>query len=79
MGRSYSWIAGSGVWSNPNNWNDLTTLNDPALVAPGGADTIAIAGPNLPGFDLIAGPGAAASSILSGDVAFYGAPQPWRG
>ncbi len=73
MAHSYSWIASSGVWSNPNNWDDLTTLNNPALVAPGGADTITIAGPSLPGFDLIAGPGAAASSILSGDLAFYGA------
>ena len=72
MAHSYSWIATSGYWNTSSNWNDLTILKNPALVAPGGSDTVTIAGAAFPGIYAIAGPGAAAQTNFSGGLALFG-------
>src|ERR1700722_2909754 len=68
MASTYSWTAGSGLWSNPSNWADLT--NPGSGTAPGGTDSASIAVPV--GFDVVFGPASAASLDVSGDAAFAG-------
>ncbi len=69
MAASFSWHAGvSGGWATAENWADVTNGNDPALVAPGAADTVLIVNPSV----AITGPGQAAALTLQGSVTLDG-------
>jgi hypothetical protein len=42
-GNSYSWIGGTlGAWSDAANWEDVTSGQTPAVVAPGSLDVVTI-------------------------------------
>ncbi len=69
---SYRWIASSGGdWGTASNWADLTTGASPAIIAPGSANLVSIAGPGS-GTWLLSGQGRAASLTLAGDLAITG-------
>ncbi len=69
MAASFSWHAGvSGAWATAANWADVTNAQDPALVAPGSADTVSIVNPAV----AIVGPGQAAVLDLQGPVTLDG-------
>jgi hypothetical protein len=72
MGHSYTWTAATGFWSSPGNWADVTLGTNPAPTAPGAGDIVTVAGPLFPAWDLIGGPGSAASVTFTGDVALGG-------
>jgi hypothetical protein len=69
----YAWIAAaSGNWNSAANWQDQTSGQDPAAIAPGANDLVTIAAPQS-GFWVIAGPANAAALSLTGEVALSGA------
>jgi hypothetical protein len=68
----YQWTAaGGGNWNQATNWEDLTTGQDPAKIAPGVNDLVSIAVPDT-GFSVIAGPANAAALSVTGDLALGG-------
>jgi len=70
---SFVWVGtGSGAWTNAANWQDQTTGADPAPIAPGVNNSVAITAPGT-SFWVIAGPANAASLAIIGEVALSGA------
>ena len=69
MGDSYSWTGnGDGAsWSDPNNWKDTTTSDNPATKAPGSGDEVFLANAAL------SSGGAAADLTTTGSVGLNGA------
>ncbi len=69
---AYSWIAaGSGAWGVASNWADVTTGTNPAAIAPGLNDFVAIAGGSSSA-DTISGNGNAATLTTTEQVTFSG-------
>ncbi len=69
----YQWVASSGgAWDQAANWEDVTTGAAPPAVAPGHNNLVTIAAAQS-SWDVIAGPAAAASLSLTGEVALGGA------
>ncbi len=69
----YGWIGGSsGRWNVAAGWTDITKGQSPANLAPGSHDLVTITGAAAT-FDVIAGPGNAASLTTVGEVALTGA------
>ncbi len=69
----YAWIGqGSGAWNSAANWQDQTTGANPAAIAPGVRDIVAIAASQT-GFTVIAGPANAAIVSVTGELALAGA------
>jgi hypothetical protein len=65
-GDSFLWIGGLlGDWSNPSNWQDLTTGTSPAIAPPGLNDLATIASP-VGQITTITGTGSATRLILDG-------------
>jgi Ca2+-binding RTX toxin-like protein len=69
----YAWVApGSGAWNLATNWQDQTSGADPAAIAPGALDIVAIAAAQG-SFSVISGPANAASLAITGELALSGA------
>ena len=69
----YVWTGNAGtLWSNNENWNDLTAGQMPAAVAPGAQDLVTITG-GTAAFATIVGPADAASLSLFERVVLSGA------
>ncbi len=62
----------SGRWNQAAYWSDVTRNQSPANLAPGVHDLVTIAGQQA-AFDVISGPGNAASLTITGEVALTGA------
>ena len=68
----YVWLGGQGpLWSQAANWDDVTSGQSPAAVAPGLNDLVAVAGGTGSAL-VIDGPGNAAALSLTGTVSLAG-------
>ncbi|MEJ0045053.1 MAG: hypothetical protein WDN04_02050 [Rhodospirillales bacterium] len=69
----YLWAAsGSGNWNSAANWQDVTTGQQPAGIAPGQHNLVEIDASQSGTFAVIAGPANAAALTVTGDVALAG-------
>jgi hypothetical protein len=72
MVSSFSWTgAGSGVWTDPDNWTDVTATPTPAVTPPASGDSVTLTGDTDSPL-VVTGPGQADSLGLSEQVALSG-------
>jgi len=68
----YAWTADGGDWRIAGNWWDQTAGANPAAVAPGVSNLVTVGGPTGASFQVLTGPGNAASLTFTGNTAVTG-------